>query len=241
MKQGLSLRVSQHLALTPQLQQSIRLLQLSTLELSQEVEQMLDENPFLERTAGRGAARGIRARRGRHAGAGEDDRDGRVRRLTSHGSAPRQHGRRSHSRCRSAVPSAEAEPDWDGDGTRRHRARRQRVGRRCAGARQQPGRRRATPMPPSWRAARSRCRPSCTARPCRLRLSEEDRGALRFLIESLNDDGYLEDSLPALASGLARRRQRAVRRAGAPLPGGAAACCRAWSRPAWARATWANA
>ena len=48
MKQGLSLRFSQHLALTPQLQQSIRLLQLSTLELSQEVEQMLDENPFLE-------------------------------------------------------------------------------------------------------------------------------------------------------------------------------------------------
>jgi len=49
MKQGLSLRVSQHLALTPQLQQSIRLLQLSTLELGQEVEQMLDENPFLDR------------------------------------------------------------------------------------------------------------------------------------------------------------------------------------------------
>ena len=48
MKPGLSLRVSQHLALTPQLQQSIRLLQLSTLELSQEVEQMLDDNPFLE-------------------------------------------------------------------------------------------------------------------------------------------------------------------------------------------------
>jgi RNA polymerase sigma-54 factor len=48
MKQGLSLRVSQHLTLTPQLQQSIRLLQLSTLELNQEIEQMLDENPFLE-------------------------------------------------------------------------------------------------------------------------------------------------------------------------------------------------
>ena len=51
MKPGLSLRVSQHLALTPQLQQSIRLLQLSTQELSQEIEQMLDENPFLERNA----------------------------------------------------------------------------------------------------------------------------------------------------------------------------------------------
>ena len=49
MKQGLSLRVSQHLALTPQLQQSIRLLQLSTLELTQEIDQMLDENPFLEK------------------------------------------------------------------------------------------------------------------------------------------------------------------------------------------------
>ena len=49
MKQGLSLRVSQHLALTPQLQQSIRLLQLSTLELSSEIEQMLDDNPFLEK------------------------------------------------------------------------------------------------------------------------------------------------------------------------------------------------
>jgi RNA polymerase sigma-54 factor len=48
MKQGLSLRMSQHLALTPQLQQSIRMLQLSTLELQQEVEQMLDDNPFLE-------------------------------------------------------------------------------------------------------------------------------------------------------------------------------------------------
>ena len=49
MKPGLSLRVSQHLAVTPQLQQSIRLLQLSTLELGQEVEQTLDDNPFLER------------------------------------------------------------------------------------------------------------------------------------------------------------------------------------------------
>ncbi len=49
MKQTLQLRVSQHLALTPQLQQSIRLLQLSTLELHQELEQMLVDNPLLER------------------------------------------------------------------------------------------------------------------------------------------------------------------------------------------------
>ncbi|MBC3809424.1 RNA polymerase factor sigma-54 [Undibacterium seohonense] len=49
MKQSLQLRTSQHLALTPQLQQSIRLLQLSTLELHQELEGLLIENPMLER------------------------------------------------------------------------------------------------------------------------------------------------------------------------------------------------
>jgi RNA polymerase sigma-54 factor len=49
MKQSLQLRTSQHLALTPQLQQSIRLLQLSTLELHQELEQALSDNPLLER------------------------------------------------------------------------------------------------------------------------------------------------------------------------------------------------
>ena len=49
MKQALYLKLSQHLTLTPQLQQSIRLLQLSTLELEQEIEQMLSDNPLLER------------------------------------------------------------------------------------------------------------------------------------------------------------------------------------------------
>lgn len=49
MKPTLQLKLSQHLALTPQLQQSIRLLQLSTLELNQEIELALQENPLLER------------------------------------------------------------------------------------------------------------------------------------------------------------------------------------------------
>src|SRR6188472_859088 len=49
MKQTLQLKLSQHLTLTPQLQQSIRLLQLSTIELNAEVERMLQENPLLER------------------------------------------------------------------------------------------------------------------------------------------------------------------------------------------------
>jgi RNA polymerase sigma-54 factor len=49
MKHSLQLKIGQHLTLTPQLQQSIRLLQLSTLELNQELEQMLQDNPLLER------------------------------------------------------------------------------------------------------------------------------------------------------------------------------------------------
>jgi RNA polymerase sigma-54 factor len=49
MKQSLQLKVSQHLTLTPQLQQAIRLLQLSTLELNAEIDQALQENPLLER------------------------------------------------------------------------------------------------------------------------------------------------------------------------------------------------
>ena len=49
MKQTLQLKLSQHLTLTPQLQQSIRLLQLSTIELNAEVERILQENPLLER------------------------------------------------------------------------------------------------------------------------------------------------------------------------------------------------
>ena len=49
MKASFQLRQSQHLTLTPQLQQAIKLLQLSTLEVMQETARLLDENPFLER------------------------------------------------------------------------------------------------------------------------------------------------------------------------------------------------
>lgn len=48
MKPTLQLKLSQQLRLTPQLQQSIRLLQLSTLELNQEIERIVQENPLLE-------------------------------------------------------------------------------------------------------------------------------------------------------------------------------------------------
>lgn len=48
MKASIQLRMTQQLTLTPQLQQSIRLLQLSTQDIQQEVARLIDENPMLE-------------------------------------------------------------------------------------------------------------------------------------------------------------------------------------------------
>ena len=48
MKQTLSLKLGQQLTMTPQLQQAIRLLQLSTVDLQQEIQQTLESNPMLE-------------------------------------------------------------------------------------------------------------------------------------------------------------------------------------------------
>src|SRR5436853_5593295 len=48
---ALDLRLRQHLALTPQLQQALRLLQLSALEFAQEMGEALVNNPFLEEAA----------------------------------------------------------------------------------------------------------------------------------------------------------------------------------------------
>lgn len=49
MKPSLVLKMGQQLTMTPQLQQAIRLLQLSTLDLQQEIQEALDSNPMLER------------------------------------------------------------------------------------------------------------------------------------------------------------------------------------------------
>jgi RNA polymerase sigma-54 factor len=54
MKQSLQLKIGQSLTMTPQLQQAIRLLQLSTLELQSEVQEALESNPMLEQDDGSG-------------------------------------------------------------------------------------------------------------------------------------------------------------------------------------------
>ena len=48
MKLSLQLKLGQQLTMTPQLQQAIRLLQLSTIDLQQEIHQAVESNPMLE-------------------------------------------------------------------------------------------------------------------------------------------------------------------------------------------------
>jgi RNA polymerase sigma-54 factor len=52
MKQSLQLKISQSLTMTPQLQQAIKLLQLSSLDLQSEIQELLDSNPLLDSEAG---------------------------------------------------------------------------------------------------------------------------------------------------------------------------------------------
>src|ERR1700754_4727329 len=54
---GLGLRLKQQLTLTPRLQQSVKLLQLSALECVQELNQAIAQNPFLEEQAEAGETR----------------------------------------------------------------------------------------------------------------------------------------------------------------------------------------
>ncbi len=198
MKQGLSLRVSQHLALTPQLQQSIRLLQLSTLELSQEVEQMLDENPFLE-VAEDAAPR-------EDFGLGQTDtpvsQETREFESTtdSVSSIPDDSGPSSSS---DSEPSSEAklEESWEGDGSVDTAPDDNEWGGDATPRKNNNDESDvdATELARSQESLQDHLHRQALS----LRLSPEGKAALHFLIESLNDDGYLEDSLASLAAGLA--------------------------------------
>ena len=191
MKPGLSLRVSQHLALTPQLQQSIRLLQLSTLELAQEVEKMLDDNPFLELASDDGPP---------ETEAHEQQCQANDDATYSEASGAGVEGVGAEN---DAETPAVAEPsDWDGDGSMDAAVEDGEWGgdgSAHAKAAHEGDEAEASEL--------ARGQESLThflhRQALTLRLSELDMAALRFLIESLNDDGYLDEPLESLAAGLA--------------------------------------
>lgn len=76
MKQSVTLKLGQHLTMTPALQQAIRLLQLSTLDLSQEIQDLLESNPLLELEDDTSATTGEAAAEANGAEQAEEPRDG---------------------------------------------------------------------------------------------------------------------------------------------------------------------
>ncbi len=198
MKPGLSLRVSQHLALTPQLQQSIRLLQLSTQELSQEIEQMLDENPFLERSSDE-AEREAFGLSQADMPAQRDDATADAA-IISGASGADAASAESQNDAETAVLGEE--PGWEGDGTTEIAPDDSEWGG-DAPARQQGAAADDDTDATEWVHTQESLTAHLHRQALALRLSDVDRAALRFLIESLTEDGYLEDPIETLAQGLA--------------------------------------
>jgi RNA polymerase sigma-54 factor len=192
MKPSLQVRLSQHLALTPQLQQSIRLLQLSTLELQQEVEQMLEQNPFLET---------------------EEDSTPTFEPLSERLSTAERAGERETENAAEAATGAGDDAagmdsaefggaereDWE-NGTERDD---------FDGIRETPSGSASASgdnddfEPQDRNPAAQSLQEYLRDQVLGMRLSAEDAAALHVLIESLDDDGYLADPLEDIAAQLA--------------------------------------
>ena len=177
MKQSLQLRTSQHLALTPQLQQSIRLLQLSTLELHQEIEQILGDNPLLERLDDP-LDRSVRLLA-----------DGAINNAPANSEAPPAPGQQAEGEAAPA-PAAEGEgsdgaadgersdADWSEGGS----------GSSGSGGEDEDGR-------PQLEACAITLREHLMEQVREATLSARDRALAELVIDALDDNGYLDEPL----------------------------------------------
>lgn len=171
MKHTLQLRLSQHLTLTPQLQQSIRLLQLSTLELNQELERFLQDNPLLERD------------------------DGTTEESVPFPDATAPPTEFTSGTTTSSTPEADApplntdtsDPNWFEDDVP------------SSGGGRDDGEESDYPQ---LAAVTSSLRDHLLWQLNLTKLTERDRRLVAMLIDALNDDGYLTQSLDELAAQL---------------------------------------
>jgi RNA polymerase sigma-54 factor len=168
MKQTLQLKLSQHLTLTPQLQQSIRLLQLSTMELNQELEKFLAENPLLER----------------------EDAEAPLPALPAHingeqTATPQPSGEQPEAESPAQSDTYSAELDWVGEG-----------GGSGSGTRDDSD----EGSDYSQVAADSpNLREHLHRQLTLTKLEPRDRNLVAFLVEALDEDGYLTQPLEELA------------------------------------------
>ena len=194
MKPSLQVRLSQHLALTPQLQQSIRLLQLSTLELQQEVEQMLEQNPFLE-TEDETQASAFDTPAERQSLDRVAEREGNE-------GAEAPDGGETVAEIRADEFGTSEREDWengtesdDFDGIRETPS----SNAGSSGAGGDGDDMDAQDRRSEVGSLQDHLRAQLTG----MRLSDDDRAALWVLIESLDGDGYLADALEEIAERLA--------------------------------------
>ena len=170
MKPTLQLKLSQHLTLTPQLQQSIKLLQLSTLELNQEIERFLLENPMIEREeSGDGMFSGFPdIASGLHGEAASrdaaDERDNESE-FSAPGDNAEYEERIDWSDTGGGVPNRREDEDFDFQ---------------------------------EVQAASTSLREHLGAQVALSPLSDRDRMLVRFIIEALDEDGYLHQELDEL-------------------------------------------
>ncbi|MSQ63345.1 MAG: RNA polymerase factor sigma-54 [Betaproteobacteria bacterium] len=162
MKPTLQFRLSQHLTLTPQLQQSIRLLQLSTVELNQEIERLLMENPVLEREDGETDAAGLAA----PAGTRDESPSG-----TSSDEVPEDNPERNEELPADIAAPWRGVEDSGADDDRNH----------------------AAPDLPTLRD-------HLNGELALTNLGARDRALVGLLIDALNEDGYLTQSLEDIAA-----------------------------------------
>ncbi|HQC97336.1 MAG TPA: RNA polymerase factor sigma-54 [Aquabacterium sp.] len=200
MKPSLQVRLSQHLALTPQLQQSIRLLQLSTLELHQEIEQMLESNPFLDTEEDHAPMEFGLERVSAAADAGAEREKSKLSEREDGAATASDGGSDEPAGVDSAEFGSTERDDWE-NGTERDD---------FDGIRELPSSNSASASgdnddfePADGADNGPTLQDHLRRQLLGMRLSAEDAAAVMVLIESLDEDGYLADPLAEIAERLA--------------------------------------
>ena len=193
------LRASQHLALTPRLQQSVKLLQLSAMELAQELQHALANNPFLEEddpaTAGPELGEATSAEGGAGASAEEAAQyavpasaTAEGAELTAPGAAEIEVGPSAGDDSEPSFAGDDAPPDYLGDYPKGERPSTRDDERGDAA---------------EWQAAQLNLRQHLQRALSHYRLGPRDRLLAELVIEALEDDGYLRQDLSELAGAFA--------------------------------------
>ncbi|ALT78646.1 RNA polymerase factor sigma-54 [Paucibacter sp. KCTC 42545] len=190
MKQSLQLRLSQHLSLTPQLQQSIRLLQLSTLELNQEIEQMMAQNPLLDTEDDISVAAPEISEPLRASAADDSSADTELGGGADAESTPELRAEDFGSTERDDWENGTERDDFDGI--------RELPSNHNSGSASNDG----DDDRSEQEFAEISLQEHLNQQLAGMHLSQADRMALQVLIESLGEDGYLEDTLEDIAQAL---------------------------------------